>query len=132
MIGLDTNVLARAVTQDDVRHSPIARRLVGGLSEAAPGVINSVVLAEFAWVLRTKHKYGRVQILDAVEALMTSCAFLVRDRPAVNAALARCRSEPLDFADALIGELNIEAGCEVTVTFDTEAAESSLFRQLAP
>ena len=53
MIGLDTNVLLRAVTRDDPVHSPLARTLIGALDEARPGYINIVVLVEFSWSLRT-------------------------------------------------------------------------------
>ena len=37
MIGLDTNVLSRAVTQDDPVQTPVARRLIETLDETSPG-----------------------------------------------------------------------------------------------
>ena len=128
MVGLDTNVLLRAATSDDPVNTPVARRIIAGLTADNPGVINTVVLAEFAWSLRTGYGYERAEILNSIEALMRSPSFVVRDREAVNAALARCGSEPLAFSDALIGELNVEAGCSATLTFDGEAARSGLFR----
>ena len=130
MIGLDTNVLLRAVTRDDPVHSPLARTLIGALDEARPGYINIVVLVEFSWSLRTRYKYERGAIIDAVEALLQSAAFVVASRDAVNAALARSRDDGLHFADALIGELNRVAGCHTTMTFDKPASKRAAFTQL--
>jgi predicted nucleic-acid-binding protein len=125
MIGLDTNVLLRAVTQDDPVQTPIARAMIGKLDEGSPGYISTVVLAEFSWSLRTRFKYERLAIIGAIEALLESAAFVVSDRDAVNAAVSRSREDGLDFADALIGEMNYLAGCRTTMTFDRLAAKQS-------
>jgi predicted nucleic-acid-binding protein len=130
MIGLDTNVLLRSATQDDPLQSPIARRLVATLDEANPGYINTVVLAEFVWTLRTWYKYDRDQILTAIEALLQSAAFVISNRNAVNVAVARSRDDAMDFADALIGELNRQAGCRTTMTFDRLASKGGAFTEL--
>ncbi len=130
MIGLDTNVLLRAVTQDDPVQTPVARALIEGLDDARPGYVNAVVLVEFCWSLRARYKYERGAIVRAVEALLQSTAFVVSDRDAVNAALARSMDEGMHFADALIGELNRCAGCQTTMTFDKPASKRAAFTQL--
>jgi predicted nucleic-acid-binding protein len=130
MIGLDTNILLRSATQDDPVQSPVARRLIATLDEANPGYINTVVLAEFVWTLRTRYKYQRAQIVTAIEALLQSAAFVISDRDAVNAAAARCRDDAVDFADALIGELNRQAGCPTTMTFDRHTSKGGAFTEL--
>jgi predicted nucleic-acid-binding protein len=128
MIGLDTNILIRAATNDDPIRSPKARAIIAALTPEQPAVVNSVVLAEFAWSLRTGYGYARSEILAAVENMMRSLCYVVPDRSAINAALIRCESEGLDFADALIGEINLEGGAEKTLTFDAGCFESSAFR----
>jgi predicted nucleic-acid-binding protein len=128
MIGLDTNVLMRAATDDDPVRSPKARALLAGLTPEQPGVVNSVVLAEFAWTLRTGYGYKRAEVAEAIERMMQSSCYVFPDRNAVNAALVRCQKEGLDFADSLIAELNFEAGAENTVTFDEECMRSPAFR----
>lgn len=127
MIGLDTNILMRALTNDDPVRSPKARSIIAGLTPDQPGVINSIVLAEFAWSLRTGYPYTRHQILDAIENMLRSSSYVFPDRAAANAAMARCHFEKLEFADALIGELNLEAGCARTLTFDVGCFNSSAF-----
>jgi predicted nucleic-acid-binding protein len=127
MIGLDTNVLVRALANDDAVRSPKAQAIIAALTPANPAVINSVVLAEFAWTLRTAYGYARTEIINAIETMIQSPCYVVLDRDAINAALCRCQSERLDFADCLIGELNLAAGCENTLTFDLECSKSSAF-----
>ena len=52
MIGLDTNVLVRYLAQDDPAQSRTATELVEHrLSEAEPGFVSIVAMAEVAWVL---------------------------------------------------------------------------------
>ena len=53
MIGLDTNVLLRYLTQDDPKQAERANNLI--LSQCTlqePGQISLVVLCELVWVLR--------------------------------------------------------------------------------
>ncbi len=122
MIGLDTNVLIRAAANDDPVHSPRVRAIIAALTPGEPAVINSVVLAEFAWTLRTAYGHSRRDIAGAIEAMMQSACYVIPDRQAVSLALRRCEVEHLDFADALIATLNSEAGCSRTLTFDEKCA----------
>ena len=121
MIGLDTNVLLRAATRDDPRQSPIARRVLRALTPVTPGYINMVVLAEFAWTLKRSYRYRRSDICSAVRKLMASSSIVMESRAAVNRAIARSDDDGLEFADALICELNLGAACTSTVTFDQRA-----------
>ena len=52
MIGLDTNVVVRYLTQDDAVQSAKAIELFErGLSEEQPGFVSVVAMVETAWVL---------------------------------------------------------------------------------
>ena len=62
MIGLDTNVLLRLFVEDDAGQSARARRHVDAATADEPCLINSVVLAEFAWALAKRMK----QIVETV------------------------------------------------------------------
>jgi predicted nucleic-acid-binding protein len=130
MIGLDSNVILRAITGDDPVQSPLARGLLATLSNANPGVINPVVLVETAWTLRARYKFPRHEILGHVEKLMGSGAYQIMDRDAVSEALVISRQHSIEFADALIGEINRLAGCTTTMTFDEAASRSPSFTQL--
>ncbi len=127
MMGLDTNVLVRAATNDDAVHSPKARAIIAGLTPGDPAVINAVVLVEFAWTMRG-YGYRRNEIVAAIEKMLQSPCYVAPNRGAINAALVRCQSEGLDFADALIGELSLEAGCGATLTLDQGCLSSTALR----
>ena len=122
MIGLDTNILLRAVTKDDAIQSPVARRLLQKLTKQTPGYINIIVLSEFAWTLDRRYAYSRAQIGEAIESLLASTSYAFAERDAVNRALTRAEEQALDFPDSLLCELNIVAGCTTTMTFDKKAA----------
>ncbi|MDJ1158980.1 type II toxin-antitoxin system VapC family toxin [Chelatococcus sp. SYSU_G07232] len=128
MIGLDTNVLLRALTNDDPARSPAAARLLAGLSADAPGFVNVVVLIELAWSLQRRYKAGRADVIAAVEALLESPGYVIADRDAVIDGLEIMKAERLDFTDALIAALNRRAGCEGTFTFDETARRNRLYR----
>jgi predicted nucleic-acid-binding protein len=130
MIGLDTNVLLRAITRDDDVLSPIAIDFLSRLTPKRKGMINMVVLAELAWSLRRGYKYGRPEILQIIGKLLQSPSYEFSDRQAVNAAIMRCQTEAVHLADALIGELNRQANCVTTTTFDSDAAKSDSFTLL--
>src|SRR5262245_10703413 len=103
MIGLDSNIILRAITSDDPVQSPLAQSLLATLSSDRPGVINPVVLAETAWTLRGRYKCRRLEILDHIEKFMDSNAYQIVDRDVVSEALEISRRHAIEFADALIG-----------------------------
>ncbi len=131
MIGLDTNILMRALTDDDPVRTPAAARILSELTPERPGHVNVLVLAEMAWSLARRYKAERESVLDAVEGLLESRSIVVAERAAVIAGLELARSGTLDFADALIAVLNRQAGCETTLTFDGKASKTSLFTPAA-
>ena len=124
MIGLDTNVLARLFIEDDPAQARSARRFVAErCSEENPAFIDRVALCELIWVLSFSHGYGRAEIARIIEQLLQNQEMILEDADAVSAALRIFSSRNVDFADALIAEVNRARGCEVTATFDREAAK---------
>lgn len=67
---------------------------------------------------------------ELLERLMHSRQFVVADREAAQAALDAYRQGRADFSDYLIGERNLRAGCQDTVSFDQALDDSPLFRVL--
>jgi predicted nucleic-acid-binding protein len=130
MIGLDSNVVLRAITGDDPVQSPSARRFLTMLSSNRRGVINSVVLVEIAWTLRARHKYSKREILKHMESFMRSDAYHIVDRDAVSEALQVSSQHAIEFADALIGEINRLVGCATTMTLDEGASHTPCFTYL--
>ena len=122
MIGIDTNVLVRYITQDDPVQAALARRFVERtISPERRGHVSLVVLAELVWVLRTRYGASRGEIASAVEELLADPRLCVQEEDAVWRAVDEYDLEGVDFADALIAAIDREQGCTHTVTFDKAA-----------
>lgn len=132
MIGLDTNVLVRYIVQDDARQAALATRLIEQTLGAAanPGFIASIVLCEFVWVLETSYGYRREQIAETLQHLFEVDRFRLESSALAWRALAGYRAGA-DFADALLGLVNEQAGCEYTASFDRKAARLEQIRLLS-
>jgi predicted nucleic-acid-binding protein len=131
VIGLDTNVLVRFLAQDDAAQSPLATKLISGLSRERPGFVSAIVLAEVSWVLARAYKASRAEIAAALEGLLRSAELQIENAAAAYRALGLYRaSTSADFADALIAETAKLAGAGETVTFDQNAANELGMRLL--
>lgn len=126
MIGIDTNVLVRILTQDDAHQLAQARRFVARHCTAEePGFVNRVVAVELVWVLESLYdEYSREQIATAIESLLSTATLQVEDNALVRSAIKAYRAGA-DFADALIAAVNAEAGCNFTATFDAAATRKN-------
>jgi predicted nucleic-acid-binding protein len=123
MIGLDTNILVRYLTQDDPGQSPRATELIERrLTEDNPGFISVVAMTETVWVLERAYRFSNVRIAEVIERLLQTSVLVVENEAEVFAAMTVLQEGSGSFADALIGELGDRAGCSVTLTFDQKAA----------
>ena len=122
MIGLDTNIIVRYITGDDPRQSAIASEIFERrLSAAEPGFISTVAIAEVAWVLDRSYGFASEEIAAAIERLLQIDEIFIENEHQVYKALSALRARVGEFADALIGALNLQAGCSRTWTFDRHA-----------
>ncbi len=125
MIGLDTNVLVRYITQDDARQAARAARVMEArCTTESPGWINAVVTCELVWVLEGAYGYSRATVARVLRQILGTAELLVESPQLVWVALRAYEKSGADFADYLIGAGNREAGCEATFTFDKRAAKS--------
>jgi len=122
MIGLDTNVLVRYLTQDDPVQSARATDLLEHrLSEEAPGFISTVVMVETAWVLRRAYRFTTTEIAAAIERMLAADVLVVESEQEVYSAMTALREGLGSFADVLIGAIGSREGCSHTATFDQKA-----------
>jgi predicted nucleic-acid-binding protein len=123
VIGLDTNVLVRYITQDDDKQAELANSLIESLDDASPGFVTLVTVVELSWVLESAYNFTRQQFAEMMQALMTVDTIKL-DRAAVVASAVRVyAASRADFSDCLIERLSASAGCERTMTFDKAAAK---------
>jgi predicted nucleic-acid-binding protein len=131
VIGLDTNVLLRAVLGDDRIWSTRAERFLNeNCNSGNPGYINAIVLAEAFWVLRGQSGFDKAKLIDFIEGLLDSENFLIADEAAVALAVQDYATGQAGFADYLIARLNEVAGATPTYAVDKAATKNSIFRPL--
>jgi predicted nucleic-acid-binding protein len=123
MIGLDTNVIVRYITQDDPKQSPLANNLIEEqLTPRDPGFITLLTLVEITWVLESCYDQNKQDVLTIVNNILTTRQFLVEKADIAYLALKRCLGKSkADFSDALIAVLCEQNGCEKVLTFDKKA-----------
>lgn len=115
-ISIDTNILIRAVLQDDAQQGPAAARL---MSEASLIAVSLPSLCEFVWVLRRGAKLSTADVAQSIRDLLGS-GNVAMNRPAVEAGLAMLEAGG-DFADGVIAHEGQWLGGETFFSFDTDA-----------
>jgi predicted nucleic-acid-binding protein len=131
VIGLDTNVLVRYLTQDDQQQFARAERFIKSAKSAGHTLfLNHVVLCELVWVLEGAYRHAKSEIVDVVDRLLLTSDFDIEDRDTVYGALAGFREAQGDFSDYLIGTKNRHSGCETTATFDGALRDAPDFTRL--
>jgi predicted nucleic-acid-binding protein len=123
MIGLDTNILVRYLTQDDPAQSLKATQIIEGqLTEENPGFISIVAMVETVWVLERGYNLAANEIVAAVERVLQTDVLVVENEQEVFTAMNALKRGQGSFADAVIAALGARAGCSRTLTFDRKAA----------
>ncbi len=127
MIGLDTNVLVRYLTQDDPDQAAQATRILEEeLTGDDPGFIGLVVLVETIWVLRRLYKASPEEIRETVNDLLGSRSILIENRHVVARAVATSEKNASDFADSIIAASALDVGCRKIVSFDRGAVRAGM------
>ncbi len=117
MIGLDTNVLARACLDDDPIQSDIAKKMISTLASQRGLFISSYALLELVWVLKVKG-VTRHKISAALLTLLDSPGIEVAERMTVVKALRSYERGNADFGDYLILAEGERHHCRQLATFD--------------
>ena len=121
MVGIDTNVVLRAVLFDDPEQSRVAAQVFRELSMERRGFITQVTLVECFWVMSRARRLHRDTCLAVIRSLVETEVLEFDDGESVVRALALAE-DGADFADALI-QANAELfGTTEFVTFDRDAA----------
>jgi predicted nucleic-acid-binding protein len=123
MIGLDTNVLVRYITQDDPANSVKATNFIERrLSTDNPGYVSIIAIVEIVWVLGASYKFSDQQIVLVIEQILGIDTLVVENADDVSIAVMAVKRKAGDFTDILLGAKCERAGCTHTVTFDKRAS----------
>ena len=115
MLGLDTNVLARFLVQDDPAQFQRAQRLIKRAADSGePVFVSLLVLLETEWVLRSRYDLSKNEIAAAMSGLLDTVELCWEDEPSVEDALFVWKESAAEFADCLIGARHRTLGCRAT------------------
>ena len=122
MPGLDTNVLARWILDDDEKQAARVQLLFeeARVSQSALFVPITVIL-ELEWVLRSRYQFDKATVLGVFNAFLETQELEFQDEPALERALSLYRRSTADFADCLHAGQCGAAGRLPMMTFDETA-----------
>jgi predicted nucleic-acid-binding protein len=120
MQAIDTNVLVRALVQDDPAQSAQASAV---FRSGEPILIPTTVLLESEWVLRRLYKKSFSEIAVAFTRLLDLTEIVIPEEERVRQALEWSSESHLDFADAL--HLAACQGAQRFLTFDQKFSQRS-------
>lgn len=130
MIGLDTNILVRIIVRDDLKQAGQAMQAITEAKRHGCEVfISHIVLCELFWVLGSRFRYGKEQIITALDNVIFSEDFTIEDEDLICEVFERYQKSNADFADILIALRNQQAGCKHTLTFDAKAVKAKGFKK---
>ena len=116
MRAIDTNVLVRLVTADNVKQAAAAEKFIEVGAWAS-----LLVLAETIRVLNAVYDRQPQQIIESIEMLLDHEQLALQDPDVVAAALVHYRKRPsLGFSDCLVLEMARKAGHLPLGTFDRD------------
>ena len=128
MIAIDTNILVRYITQDDLQQAEAAENLLAIYNNKPQSIfINNIVLCEFIWVLEKGYKYTQQQISSTIRIILSTEEFVFEYHNVLWLALEDYEHNKADFSDSLISKLNYNLGYKQTFSFDKSAIKNNLF-----
>lgn len=124
MAALDTNVLVRWLTNDDAAQcATVARLFDDAIGQGVRLFVTTTVMLELEWVLRSRYRYDKPQVLAAMNALLDVTELEFQTEPALEQALWLFKQTgSRDFADCLHIALVSQVSQGPLLTFDERTA----------
>ena len=130
MIGIDTNILIRYLTNDDEQQSTEVLKILEQYSGIESSIyINNIVLCEVVWVLEAAYKYPKQDITHALKLVLQTPEFAFENHVNIVKVLYDYeQSSGADFSDILISVTNIDKGCITTYSFDKKLVSMDILK----
>lgn len=119
MIGVDANILVRFLVRDDEPQTARAEALMRHAVAAGERLfVSDVTVCEIVWVLSSAYELPRPEIVAGLRTLTSAAQLTFRSADEIRRALGDYEHRKGDFADYLIREHALTAGCSAVATFD--------------
>lgn len=124
--SLDTNVLVRLIIRDDhVQAEAAARVLELHVRRGENLWIPITVVLELEWVLRSRYRFTKADVIQVVAALLTTMELVFESEGALEQALASYEDGGADFAEYLHLALAQHGRALPFWTFDAKASKAN-------
>ncbi len=133
MIGLDTNIIVRYLTQDDLNQAEQANKVIAqSIHHGEILWINQITLCETIWVLERAYKIAKNEIIAILHMLLQTQELKFEEHDVIWRAVQDYKTcQTVGFVDCLIGRRNESNECKFTYTFDKNASkELTIFHLL--
>ncbi len=119
MTAIDTNLLVRYFVRDDEDQFARVKAFFDNQLDTHESLfVSDAVLCELIWVLSRAYRHSKSDVIKILELLVRSAGLEFQAVSGLRRAIGAFRLGRGDFADYLIRERGVEAGCRVVVTFD--------------
>ena len=126
---VDTNVLIRHLTGEPPQQ---ARQATRYLEEADQLLLPDLILAEVAYVLESFYEVARLQVAEALRAILSFRAIRVVDSALLYRTVELYEVHRLDFADAYLVASAERTGVGVVASFDRAIDRAATVRREEP
>lgn len=123
MIAIDTNVLARAILNDDEDQSEIARNKIKKFLSEHGIFVSSFTVLELVWIMTVKKK-TKDEIIKTLETLLQTDGIYIGNDSCIRKATDFYKNGKADFCDYLIYCESLDSKAESLVTFDKTFVKS--------
>ena len=129
--SIDTNILVRHIVKDDDRQAEIVARVFEQHFRRAESLWAPVtVMLEFEWVLRSRYKFSKADVIRSMSALLDTFELEFESEGALEQALASYEEGGADFAEYLHLALARKGSALPFLTFDEKASKATGARLL--
>ena len=126
---VDTNVLVRYLTGDP---PDLAARAQRYMREADFLLLPDLIVAEVAYVLTSFYRYDRLQVADALRALITHPTIRVLDLELLVRTAELFERHRMDFADAYLVASAEHTGVRAVASFDRDIDRPGTVDRIEP
>lgn len=119
---IDTNIFLRALVHDLPKQSIECVKLLSKMSSGNFRLVtSSLVMAEFAWTLKSYYRLDKEQIIEALQALRGIRNLKVHDQQNVGLGNELYATHPVKYIDALIASTPaLQSGDMRIISYDKD------------
>jgi predicted nucleic-acid-binding protein len=128
MKAVDTNVLVRFLVRDDAHQAELVYHLFKNAEKTGEVLFVPLLVAlEVIWVLSSVYTFGRLEILDSFDDLLSMPVLEFESKKVLRDFISLSRKTEIDLPDMLIAASAASSGCDHILTFDRKAAKTAFF-----